>query len=205
MLRFFGGSGDGGPRGGLGLLTSKDWQPFPQTLRARTAHGSLFKRGQATVALIVNLANTSDTATLDVSAHGGWQWWDCLRGIPLTPSAGEDVTVTTSVEPQGIGCVFGALAEPAGLGSYLQKMAKMTQKPLSGLSREWHFLQQTRLNQSRTVGRGRPEEDMVRVPAARFHFNSSGVEDEGTDAEGVGEQVTGRDHRRLTTMMMMRI
>ena len=95
ILRFFGGA----ERGGLGMLTSSEWEPFPPQLhagRAGTAHGCRYpdRRRERQLILLVNLGSSSDSAGLEVAAHEvSWRWWNCLNGTPLHVDEGRHVEV----------------------------------------------------------------------------------------------------------------
>ena len=178
-------------QGGLGLLTSRDWEPFPDALSAERGmvHGTRFPREypqeeRMEVVLLVNLAlNSTDVASLDVSDYTGWLWWDCLHGAPLKPSASKLTflsskltflsSVSVSVEAQGVGCIFGhaKAARPPALTAFLDTMRTMThRKPLAGYSRVWRYLPQTRVvpaprGAAEPAASCLPEGDCVRVPA----------------------------------------
>lgn len=148
ILRFFGGA----ERGGLKLLTSSEWEPFPPELHAGeagTAHGSRYPdaQGERQLLLLVNLGSSSDSASYQVAAahEVGWRWWDCLRGMPLLVDAQHRVRVP--VEAQGIGCIFGSARErePEGFQAFLGRMRALSAEPLSQFSSRWSFLLQARL------------------------------------------------------------
>ena len=214
MLRFF---------GARGFMQSAAWAPHtPEVLQmADGVYGSAFPLGETseTVWLLVNRNDTARGGAQLLPLAGtlhGLHFFDCYRGVPLAPDAKGALSFT--IAANGFGCVLatpnatvipapppaealrltgGAPAVPTTLGGFLTAMASLTAKPLSAFDGRWHYLDQTMVDAGaktavRPLHDAKPDE--VYVPGGSFDFVAKGVELEGDEGSGVGEQFPWEMH-----------
>ena len=226
MLRYF---------GARGFMQSSEWAPHtPEVLQMSDGvYGSAFPLGAATGETVWTLVNRNDAArsgaqllpVVQGTASRPLHFFDCYRGVPLTPNRDGELSFT--IAANGFGCVLatpnatvasspppsaealrltgGAPAVPATLGDFLAAMASLTAQPLAAFDGSWHYLNQTMVNADTKTAPLRPlhsaKPGEVFVPSSTsklmgmpFHFVAAGVELEGTEGSGVGEQFPWEAH-----------
>eukprot|EP01084_Bolivina_argentea_P290183 498388_1 len=199
-----------------------NWQPFIPIIQSQysgNVFASQFTVNAGTVQqqvlfLIVNRDNIDindmsvtfkNTFTInDINAY------DCYYGKSLTPSIkNNEITVNIDIEGNGYNAIlitFDTRAKNKDLDTFLNTMNTMTQIPLKSYSAKWKYLLQemTRIPHTQLYNKS-PTENMTHIPWGIFYFNSSGVEIEGLDSEGVDcqypfEMNPHREHRQYMTM-----
>ena len=188
------------------LLVSPDWEPHVPTLQAGV-YASRFPGPQQAVWLLVNRTQHEVTGPqLKVSTRPVTRYFDLWRGVELHPKVeGETATLSFAVEARGYGAILATEGDmiSGAVEKLLPQMAEWSKMPLASFSAEWKVLPQRCVDIARTKPATVAPEDMVLVPAARYHFHVSGVEIEGwghpagTDALGVDVQYPWEDVPRM--------
>lgn len=160
----------------------------------------------------------SDAPSGGAGQDGQRYYYDCYHGMALTPTFGSGAdgqggqggdgtndqggdgagaaTLAFDLEAGGFGCVVEQPL-PAGqpLLAYLGVMQDMTARALHTYDAAWSVLPQTMVDLPHTKPPpGAVAAGMVHVPRANYTFTVKGVEIEGTDAVGEGEQYPWEDH-----------
>jgi iron(II)-dependent oxidoreductase len=163
-------------------LVSPDWEPQVLTLQPGV-YASMFPSSEGTVWLVINKSDKDLAgAQLAVDAKPGAVFYDVWHGEKLNPEIAPDrATLSFPIEAHGFGAILMRrdTSLPASGQALLEKMAALTQRPLASFSSEWKVLTQTLAAIPPTVTASSAPDGMVRIPAAKFHFQVKGVEIEG--------------------------
>jgi len=163
------------------------WEPYTPDLRREPAkpfsHGgplaSKFVRDDGDCAwLIINRSPEPAVAEISVSRclTKTRKLFDLYRGQPLLSASG---TLFLKLEPNG----YGALLSTKSFGpvqSLIEKMQKLTAKPLSSYNASWAPLPQKMVGmQSAVAVIATPPLGMVLIPRTTYRFRTAGVQIEG--------------------------
>jgi iron(II)-dependent oxidoreductase len=150
--------------------------------------------GKQTLWTIVNRNEYDvDGDQMEVPASASTRYFDVYHGVELQPvmRAGRLVLMFT-IEAHGYGAILATNsatnAPDASLQSLLSKMKQMTSTPLASYSHEWKFLPQQMVQIQPTQPANGAPAGMVKIPAADFLFEVSGIEIEGSNEMGVDVQ-----------------
>jgi gamma-glutamyl hercynylcysteine S-oxide synthase len=180
------------------FLISQDWEPLAPMLRYGV-FASRWPLSNQTLWTIVN-RNEYDVVgdQLEVPASPGMRYFDVYHGVELGPRAvGERLVLSFAIEAKGYGAILATNAEPdAALQSLLSKMRQMTGTPLASYSHEWKLLPQQIVPIKPTDAATNAPAGMVKIPAADFFFEVSGIEIEGSNDMGVDVQYPWEDSPR---------
>lgn len=121
ILRYFGNQG---------YLISKDWMPFAEEIKSDIAYGTKFPGKDGILFLLVNMVGREAHATVIVNVPYSATYYDCYHGKKLTNSG----TVSITLEPLGIGCVFVTNKSSEDLDIFLKNMETITATPLQNFS-----------------------------------------------------------------------
>ena len=218
--------------GALCFMQSSEWAPHtPELLQMSDGvYGSAFPLGAAMGETVWTLVNRNNTARGEAqllplvqgTASRPLHFFDCYRGMPLTPNGEGELSFT--IAANGFGCVLatpnatvvssppsaealrltgGAPAVPATLGDFLAAMASLTARPLAAFDGDWYY--QTMIDADAKTTPLRPPHSAnpgeVFVPSSvstlqgrSFRFVAAGVELEGSEGSGVGEQFPWEAH-----------
>ncbi|MGH7967316.1 MAG: formylglycine-generating enzyme family protein, partial [Limisphaerales bacterium] len=182
-----------------GFLTSPQWEPHTPTLQYGM-FASKFPGGNQTLWTMVN-RNEYGLTGRQIAAPRvpGMRYFDLWRGFELKPELVADRAILSfPVEARGFAAV---LASDTGAWSdhdqgVLIRMRRLSRKPLAGFSHEWHFLAQQQVEIEHTKPAAKPPQGMVRIPAAEYDFEVSGIEIEGGNEVGVDAQYPWEDSPR---------
>jgi gamma-glutamyl hercynylcysteine S-oxide synthase len=181
------------------FLVSRDWEPMAPTLRYGV-FASRWPLGDQVLWTIVN-RNEYDVEgdQFEVPAVAGTRYFDVYHGIELkleTRTPGRQV-LSFAIEAKGYVAILATNVEPyASLQALLSKMRQMTSTPLASYSHEWKFLPQEILTIQPTDRATNTPPGMVKIPAADFLFEVSGIEIEGSNDMGVDVQYPWEDSPR---------
>jgi formylglycine-generating enzyme required for sulfatase activity len=187
MLRRFGKDG---------FLQSSDWEPHTRDVYQDGIYASKFPlvSKNSAVWTVVNRRNQSNNVSLIVPGPG--KYYDCYHGTELQVSSVVDPQVSFEIEAMGFGCVYWTeelLSEE--MTSFLNEMMAITANSLSSYDHVWKYLPQQLVETPPTDLAVEAPAGTVFVPREEnFHFVVSGVEIEGTDADGVGTQYPWEEH-----------
>lgn len=184
------------------FLTSREWEPLAPMLRYGV-FASRWPRGKNTLWTIVNRnAYDVDGDQVEVPASAGTRYFDVYHGGELQPlpRAGRSVLAFT-IEAHGYGAILAtdsaASSSPdALLRTLLSRMQKMTNTPLASYSHDWKVLPQQIVPIPPTAAATSAPAGMVKIPAADFLFEVSGIEIEGSNEKGVDVQYPWEDSPR---------
>jgi formylglycine-generating enzyme required for sulfatase activity len=135
---------------------------------------------------------------ITLAHHDGVHYYDLWNGVELKPEVeGDKATFSFDIEAHGFGAL---LATTHGLSEsvrkFLGEMHMLAKTPLESLSHEWHFLPQQMVEIPATKLAPDSPAGMVKIPAADFTFEVSGVETEGGNKIGVDVQYPWEDSPR---------
>ena len=229
--------------GALCFMQSSEWAPHtPELLQMSDGvYGSAFPLGAAMGETVWTLVNRNNTARGEAqllplvqgTASRPLHFFDCYRGMPLTPNGEGELSFT--IAANGFGCVLatpnatvvssppsaealrltgGAPAVPATLGDFLAAMASLTARPLAAFDGDWYY--QTMIDADAKTTPLRPPHSAnpgeVFVPSSvstlqgrSFRFVAAGVELEGSEGSGVGEQFPSEAHPQKAHDHLLRV
>ncbi|MGC1450103.1 MAG: formylglycine-generating enzyme family protein [Candidatus Sulfotelmatobacter sp.] len=173
------------------FLVSRDWEPMAPMLRYGVFASRWLLRDQS-LWTIVN-RNEYDVAgdQFEIPATPGTRYFDIYHGVELKPVARASgrQALGFPIEAKGYGAVLATTAEPdPSLQSLLAKMKQIASTPLANYSHEWKVLPQQIVPIKPTEPATSTPAGMVKIPAADFLFDVSGIEIEGSNDMGVDVQ-----------------
>ncbi len=181
------------------LLVSPGWEPYATTLQYGV-FATRFPGNGMTLWTIVN-RNEYDVAgeQIQVPYTNGARYYDVWNGTELTPRlAPGGAVLSFPLEENGFGAILEVLPGGAqrGLDATLQQMRQWARVPLRSLSHEWKFLPQRMAETKPVNASGGAPAGMIRIPAAEFDFQVTGIEIEGFNWVGVDVQYPWEDAPR---------
>ncbi len=186
-------------------LVSFEWEPHTPVLQ-RGIYASKWPGRSRTLWTIVN-KNEFDVlgAQMELPNRPGQSYFDLYRGVELKPQAkGGKLIFDFPIEASGYGALLAidTSAVDANLKAFLNDMGRMTNKRLDSFSKERNILQQKMTEIPLTKPVTSASAGMIRIPAADFTFEISGIEIEGENQIGVDvqypwENVARRDHNSV--------
>jgi iron(II)-dependent oxidoreductase len=180
------------------FLTSRNWEPMAPMLRYGV-FASRWPLKDQTLWTIVNRNEYDvDTDQMEIPASPGMRYFDVYHGLELKPGLQNGRHVLSfRIEAKGYGSILATNAEPdAALRSLLSKMKHITSTPLASYPHEWKFLAQQIVPIKPTDRATSAPGGMVKIPAADFLFEVSGIEIEGSNEVGVDLQYSWEDSPR---------
>jgi iron(II)-dependent oxidoreductase len=189
-------------RGIAPFLISPDWEPF-YPLSNYGAYASRWPLGHDTVWTIVNrTAYDIDGRQMNVPYTPGMRYFDLYHGVELKPDVnlpteGPFAVLSFNLEANGYGAILATPGEPSNaIKSLMQRMAAITQEPLSHYAHEWKVLHQSMVEIPPTKPSAEAPDGMVRIPGGDFVFKVRGTEIEGGVDPGVDVQYPWEDSPR---------
>jgi formylglycine-generating enzyme required for sulfatase activity len=134
----------------------------------------------------------------EVPASKGTRYFDVYHGVELKAQvrAPGRTVLSFAIEAKGYGAILATNQPDAGLQSLRSKMQKMTSTPLANYSHEWKVVPQQIVPIKATDPATSTPAGMVKIPAAEFQFEVSGIEIEGSNDMGVDAQYPWEDSPR---------
>ncbi len=181
------------------FLTSAGWEPMAPMLRYGVFASRWPHAGQCVWTIVNRNEYAVDGDQMEVHVDPGTRFFDLYHGVELQlqSRAPGHWMLNFSIEAKGYGAIF-ATGQTAGdqLQLLLAKMKQMTSAPLSSFSHEWKFLPQQIAAIQPTEPSPTLPAGMVKIPAADFLFEVSGIEIEGSNEMGVDVQYPWEDSPR---------
>ncbi len=120
----------------------------------------------------------------------GVRYFDLWNGTELNPRReGDQVVIEFNLEADGYGAILQTSdGTDARLNELLARMKVLSGKPLSTFSREWKTLPQRQVAIASTAPALTEPSGMIKIPAADYTFEVTGIEIEGMNDEGVDVQ-----------------
>jgi iron(II)-dependent oxidoreductase len=184
------------------FLVSRDWEPMYPMLHygvfaSRWSHHEQ-TRDQTLWTIVNRNEYDVDGEQFEVPVTQGTRYFDIYHGVELKPHArGGRLELSFPIEAKGYGAVLATDAGPdAALQSLLSKMRQMASVTLASYSHEWKVLPQEIVKIKPTEPATSTPAGMVKIPAADFLFEVSGIEIEGTNDMGVDVQYVSEDSPR---------
>ena len=182
------------------LLISPAWEPHTPGMLQRGLYASKWPGQRQVLWTIVN-KNEYDVGggQLQVRHTPGTKYYDLWHGTELSPTVnGDTATLNFQVDADGYGAI---LASEAGssvpdLATFLADMKALARTPLNTFSRQRRFLPQQVVKIAPTKLAANTPAGMVKIPAAQFDFQVSGIEIEGSNEIGVDVQYPWEDSPR---------
>jgi len=180
------------------FLISRDWEPMAPMLRYGVFASRWPLKDQTLWTLVNRNEYDVEGGQFEVPVVPGMHYFDVYHGVELKPKAGDGrLVLSFAIEGKGFGAILATNSEPdASLQSLLPKMKQMTSTPLASYSHDWKVLPQQIVPIKPTDAATSTPTDMVRIPAADFSFEVSGIEIEGTNDMGVDVQYPWEDSPR---------
>ncbi len=181
------------------LLNSGGWEPMAPMLHYGV-FASRWPHAEQCLWTIVNRNEYNVNGDqMEVRVGDDSRFFDLYHGIELKPQPrgpGRWV-LNFSIEARGYAAIFATGHAPGDLLQVLlAKMKQITEAPLSSFSHEWKFLPQQIVPIQPTAPSTTLPTGMVKIPAADFLFEVSGVEIEGSNEMGVDVQYPWEDSPR---------
>jgi iron(II)-dependent oxidoreductase len=181
------------------LLVSPKWEPHTPAVQYG-CFASKFPGADATLWTLVNRNEYDLTGRqLELAAEPGTRYFDLWHGVELEAEPGHGTTrLDFEIEAKGYGAVL-ATRQPenlARLRDLLEQMAQWSAKRLADYSAEWKSLPQRMVPVHSTHPADASPLGMIRIPAAAYDFEVSGVEIEGGNDIGVDVQYPWEDSAR---------
>ncbi|HET6180505.1 MAG TPA: formylglycine-generating enzyme family protein [Candidatus Sulfotelmatobacter sp.] len=180
------------------FLVSKDWEPMAPMLHYGV-FASRWPLGDQTLWTIVNRNEYNiEGDQFEVPASKGTRYFDVYHGVELKVQmrAPGRTVLSFAIEAKGYGAILATNQPDAGLQSLRSKMQKMTSTPLANYSHEWKVVPQQIVPIKATDPATSTPAGMVKIPAAEFQFEVSGIEIEGSNDMGVDAQYPWEDSPR---------
>jgi iron(II)-dependent oxidoreductase len=163
------------------------------------AFASKFSHNGRTLWTVVN-RNQYDLAgrQIEIPYTAGTRYYDVWNGVAIEPEIhGDRAALSFAMEPHGFGAVLATNSPPdAAFEKFLADMQRLARTPLSAYSHEWTVLPQQMVAIPPTARADSAPQGMVRIPAAKFEFRTSGIEIEGSNDIGVDVQYSWEDSPR---------
>ena len=178
------------------LLVSADWEPHVRT-KQPDVHASRFPGRDRSVWLLINQsAEERAGIQLELPHKEGTRYHNLWSGTELKPEiTGEAAALNFTIEARGYGAVLAVRSGPMpdDVARALPRLAELARVRLKDLSSEWSAVPQKMVEIPPARPSRQAPEDMVRVPAGKYHFKVHGVEIEGGDGPGVDVQYLWED------------
>ena len=171
------------------FLISQDWEPLTPTQRFGV-FASKWPLGAETLWTVVN-RNEFDVQgrQIELPDQTGLHYYDLYHGVELQPSReGNKVVLSFDIEGHGYAAVLATASLAASERDLMDKMKRLTERPLASYSHEWKMLPQQLVNIASTKPPVQSPKDMVKLPEADYVFRVHGIELEGGDEAGVDVQ-----------------
>jgi formylglycine-generating enzyme required for sulfatase activity len=180
------------------FLANPDWEPMAPLLRYGV-FASRWPLKDQTLWTIVNRNEYNlDGDQMEISSSPEMHYFDVYHGVELKPGVRNGRNILSfPIEAKGYGAILATNSGPdAALRTLLSKMKQMTSAPLASYSHEWKVLPQQIVPIKPTDRATSAPNGMVKIPAADFLFEISGIEIEGTNEMGVDVQYPWEDSPR---------
>jgi len=173
------------------FLTSRDWEPMYPMLLYGVFASRWPLRDQTNDQTLWTVVNRNeydvDGDQFEVPVVPGIRYFDVYHGVELKPQESDGhVLLSFPIEAKGYGAVLATDVEPDA--ALLSKMRQMTSTPLASYSHEWKLLPQEIVKINPTDPAATAPVGMIKIPAADFLFEVSGIEIEGSNDMGVDAQ-----------------
>jgi gamma-glutamyl hercynylcysteine S-oxide synthase len=172
------------------LLISPNWRPHIPTEQFGV-FASEFPGKNSTLWTVVNRNHYPvQSRQWVVPFKTDARYFDLWNGTEITPRReGNQTVIEFSIEPDGYGAVLQTSGKPdPKLTDVIATMKSLSAKPLSSFSHEWKTLPQVQVPIAPTSAAEREPSGMIKIPAADYVFQVTGVEIEGMNDEGVDVQ-----------------
>ena len=181
------------------FLVSNDWEPLSPMLRYGI-YASRWPLEDQSVWTIVNRNEYDvDGDQIEIRNTPGYRYYDLYHGkeLRLEARAAGSTVLAFPIEAKGYGAVLATKTAPdQKMVSLMSLMKSLTATPLSSYSHEWRVLPQQIVPIPSTKTASPTPSGMIRIPAADFLFQVSGVEIEGMNDVGVDVQYPWEDSPR---------
>jgi len=174
------------------LLASAEWEPFVPVLQRGVYAAKFPGEGQTLYTFVNRNEYGVDGTQILLPEVKGRRYFDVWNGVELKSG------ISFTMEEHGYGAVLAVDGgdEPRDFEAYLKQRRKLTEKPLSTYSHEWHFLPQQMVEIGATGRRKTPGDGMIRIPGGDFQFDVRGIEIEGDNWVGLDVQYPWEDSPR---------
>jgi formylglycine-generating enzyme required for sulfatase activity len=184
---------------GLADVLHGDWEPYFPTLQP-DVYCSKFSNKRCTAWLLVNRSDAPKTgAQLRIPAQSGKRYFDLWHGKEIVPkNNGTDSELSVDIARHEAGAIVAVDTPDADLQQLLQRMASLTEKPVTAYSAEWKPSSQVLIaGDAQPIAASKAPPGMVLIPRGPFHFKVHGVEIEGENA-GVDVQYSFEPYPQRT-------
>jgi formylglycine-generating enzyme required for sulfatase activity len=191
-----------------GELVSAEWEPHTPVLQDRI-YASKWPGNNRTLWTLVS-KNEFDVSgqQIRVPHDPGRKYFDVWHGLELKPEVkGDYATLSFTIEGNGYGAL--ATVDRAAVNEkfqgFLAEMNRLGARRLDSFSKEWQTLPQTIVEIAATRPPTSAPANMIKIPAAPYHFEVSGIEIEGSNQAGVDvqypwENSPRRNHKSIVSV-----
>ena len=174
-----------------GELVSAEWEPHTPVIQDRIYASKWPGRGRTLWTLVSKNEFDVSGQQIRLAHDANRRYFDIWHGVELKPEVhGDYATLSFTVEGNG----YGALATvdegflDDKFRGFLSEMSRLSSRRLDSFSKDWQALPQSIVQIPATRPPTTPPANMVKIPAASYHFDVSGIEIEGSNQAGVDVQ-----------------
>ena len=181
------------------FLVSRDWEPMAPMLRYGVFASRWPLRDQTLWTIVNRNEYDVEGDQIEIPAVPGMRYFDLYHGVELKPRGGRwtpRAQFSNRSAKATVPFSRRILRRTPQLQALLSKMKQMTSTPLASYSHEWKVLPQQIVPIKPTDAATSAPTGMVKIPAADFLFEVSGIEIEGTNDMGVDVQYPWEDSPR---------
>jgi formylglycine-generating enzyme required for sulfatase activity len=186
-------------------LVSAGWEPHTPVLQ-RNVYASKWPGRDRVLWTIVN-KNEFDVSgrQIQIAHDPARKYYDLWHGVELTPAIANNTAILSfAIEANGYGALLSIDAASVNddLRTFLSEMNRLGQVRIDSFTKDRRFLKQTVAGIPPTRSAPGAPAGMLKIPAATYDFEVSGIEIEGTNQIGVDvqypwENSPRRDHKSV--------
>lgn len=180
------------------LLSGSNWEPHYPMLKYGV-YSSKWSDNNTSLWTIVNRNDYEVTGEqIKLAVNKDAVYYNAWTGEKLNPAIENNISVLSfNIERNGYAAVLEIKKEAEKEAKiFLDEMKSLAKTKLTEYSNEWEPVQQQLVEIEKTETVDKAPQGMIKIPAARYEMNVSGIEIEGGENPGVDVQMPGEDAPR---------